>query len=200
MPFVLQPEGDVAAGVLGHDGVGRILQHQPEPAADADVTGQFAGDGGAQGARERVQQRRLAGTGRPHDEHPLARLDRQSDVVERRRAAPHGSPRQALDPDGSGFEGDGWRGHPDRQAQTSPASSRPAGNASSTPGAAEGAHQQPAAETGDHDAGEREEAEIRELVVERPVGVVGVPLVDRLEGRRECAGQAGDSPASTERR
>ena len=132
-PRVLQSEGDVTPGVLGDDGIGRVLQDEPQPPTDADVTSQVAGDRGSQRPAQGVQQGRLPRAGRPDHEHPLARIDCQGDVVERRRTSTHGSPRQPLDPDGSGFEGDGWRGHLDGQTQSSPASSRPAGKASSTP-------------------------------------------------------------------
>ena len=86
-------------GLYGDDSVRRVLEHEAEPPADANVAGQVTGNGRAQGTGERVQQRRLAGARRPDDEQPLTRFDRHGDVVERGRPAAHGTPRQPLDPD-----------------------------------------------------------------------------------------------------
>jgi hypothetical protein len=109
-PGVLQAERDVVPGA-GHDQLGvRVLEDDRRPgpglARRPAVDGELAlGVAGvrAEHAGEGVQQRGLARAGRPGEQHPLAGLDPQVDVLHRPRPAagvpepPAGEPHRGRD-------------------------------------------------------------------------------------------------------
>jgi hypothetical protein len=104
---VLEPERDVPPDRGGDHPGARLLEDEADLAGarsrrmpvDEDATRQLTCVGGLEQAGHGPEQGRLAGPARTHEEHPLARVERQGDVAQDGFAPAVGAPRHALERD-----------------------------------------------------------------------------------------------------
>src|SRR5690554_1868748 len=135
-PQVLAPERDVVSDARKDDLAVRVLQEQPRTAAlcggaltvDQQLTALVALIVAAEHTSHRLEQRGLARSGCPQQQHPLPRLDHQVEVSHRPGVPAGVTPTPAARGDANG-----WGRIRPVQGQTLSARSRPEAKRLSTP-------------------------------------------------------------------